>query len=190
MSPAVSAKRTPDPGGGEAGANPNGGQSAGSLSSPLDLRRRLARPDTRFDPVPFLDFCVLALLFGMLNAEFVFAPGLAVDLPESRGASVTGTPATAVLTVRRNMILFDGAKHTIDSLQPALVAYLASERAPERIESEGVLLLKMERDVMAEQFVEICEIAREAGFSQIQVASEPKADESTDARLRIAPDSP
>ncbi len=148
--------------------------SPGSLSSPLDLRRRLARPDVRFDLVPFVDCCILALLFGLLNAEFIFSPGLAMDLPESREAAVSGSSATAVLTVRRNMMLFDGAKYTIEALEPALNAFLGSNRAGRIPADETVLLLKMERDVTAQQFLDICEIARAAGFARIQVASEPR----------------
>ncbi len=142
----------------------------GSLSSPLDLRGRVLRPEIHLDFVPFLDLCIVALLFGMLKSEFVFSPGLSIDLPTSQSALVEGVSSSAVLTLRRNMVLFDGNRYSLQNLEGGLVAYLQrqSSRFPKR---EHVLLVKLDKNVEMQGFLSVCEIARSAGFANVQIAT-------------------
>lgn len=150
------------------------GESAANghpLASPLGLSagRRRRQPEG-FDLIPFFDFAVILLLFGLLGAQFVFAPGFSINLPESRGDGITGVSATAVLTLRPNMILFDGARQSRSQLEESLRRYIR-----ERSHPAPVLLVKMDREVSMGQFLEISEIARVAGFERIQVAAEVRA---------------
>jgi hypothetical protein len=70
-----------------------------SLTAPLNLRQFLKTPDTRIDPVPFLDLLLIGLFFGLFNSQFILPPGLTIDLPRSNASAVTGTPVTAVITL-------------------------------------------------------------------------------------------
>ena len=149
-----------------------GGKAFSSLSSPLDLQSRVLRPQVQFDFVPFLDLCIVALLFTLLHSELVFAPGLTIDLPESRAERLEGLPVTAVLTLRENMVLFDGGRFTLGNLESGFRRYLqevASSPGPKR--QDPVLLVKLDRQVGMQPFLTVCEIARVAGFARVQIAA-------------------
>lgn len=143
-----------------------------SLSSPLDLQSRILRPQIQFDFVPFLDLCVIALLFALLHSELVFAPGLTIDLPESQARQLEGLPVSAVLTLRRDMVLFDGGRYTLANLHGGFRRFLRDRsHLPGIRKGEPVLLVKMDRQVGMQPFITVCEIARSAGFARIQIAA-------------------
>lgn len=152
-------------------------EATSSLSSPLGLRRYLRRPEVGFNLLPFLDFVVIVLLFALLSSSIVFSPGVTFDLPQRQGSQLEGVPVTGVLTLRPNMILFDGARRNLANLKPALVNYLQEQGRAEEDIVPTTLLVKLDRDVSMSQFLEISEIARAAGFDRIQVAaSAPKGE--------------
>ena len=144
--------------------------TATSLSSPLGLQRFLRRADVGFNGIPFLDFLAILFLFALLGSELVFTPGYTFDLPDSRNASLEGLPVTGVLTLRPNMILFDGAQRNLLNLEGAMRDYLSEQDRADPSTVPQVLLVKMDREVTMDQFLEITEIARAAGFQRVQVA--------------------
>ncbi len=148
-----------------------------SFSSPFGLQRYLRRAEAGFDLVPFIDFLGILLLFGLVSSGLVFSPGFALDLPKSRENQLEGLPVTGILTLRTNMILFDGSRRNPPNLEKALSDYLRKETAGE--EEAGrprVLLVKLDRDVSMEQFLQITEIARRAGFDRVQVAGDRESE--------------
>lgn len=137
--------------------------------SPFDLKRHLKRPDLTIEAIPLVDFCVLALLFSFLGSQFIFSPGLSIDLPRSGAPSLNGVATSAVLSVNApNMLFFEGEFHSLSTLQPALKAFVSSQRAP-----KPILLLKMNRQVAMQTLVTIAEFARTAGFRAVQIAAQP-----------------
>lgn len=148
-------------------------QGLGTLSSPLDLQRRVMRPQIQFDFVPFLDLCVIALLFALLHSELVFAPGLAIDLPDSQHRQLDGQPVTSVLTLRPDMVLFDGARYRLGNLEAGFRRYFQNLEARKR-DRRTVLLVKMDKQVGMQPFLSVCEIARAAGFDRVQIAALPE----------------
>lgn len=182
MSPALSSL----PSGPSATAGPG---SIGPLSSPLDLRTRLPRPETGFDWIPLLDLILIGLLFGLVGHRIVFAPGLALELPVAAqvdpalgldlpSASPPGLPgevADAVLTVYPNMIFLEGRKIPLARLQNALENSFQERSTSVAPAPSRVLLVKLDRDAPVQQLLDICEIARAAGFARVQLAAEPTA---------------
>jgi len=144
------------------------------LSSPLGLKQHLQGIESGFDLVPFLDFAFIILLFGLLSSGIIFAPGYSFNLPESRNEQLSGLPATGVLSIRPNMILFDGAKRSQADLEEVMREYLAERTEKWRVDGPTVLLVKLDRDVPIARFLEIAEIAHSAGFQRVQVAASIK----------------
>ncbi len=147
-----------------------------SLTRPLGLESRLTPPDRGLDFVPLLNVLLLGLLFSLLGSRFVFPPGMSVELPRSTQAALPGLPAVAVLTARSdNVFLYNGRIHSLDTLTAAL-----QDSRPER---DAVLLLRLSREVTMQAFLQVCEAARRAGFSQVQIAAEVRPDTVTELEL-------
>ena len=139
------------------------------ITKPLDLKRHLARPDKGFDLVPFLDLCLLGLFFALNSSQFIFAPGVSINLPQSGADTITGLPTTTVLTAHPRYIIFDGRLYRMDTIGPALDSYI-----DEAMSADAVLLIKSDREVTLEQFLLVYERAIEAGFAVVQLATEER----------------
>lgn len=147
-----------------------------SLTSPLGLTRHLRRPDLRLEAVPWLNVLLLGLLLWMLGPRYLFHPGMALGLapattlPVVSGSPLPGLPANAVLTVLTakgdDMFIFDGGIYDRDSLAIQLRQHPKSPPG-----TPTVLLLEVDQGVSMQTFMEICALARAAGFSTVQVAA-------------------
>lgn len=138
-------------------------------TEPLGLTAHLNRPTIKLDAVPLLDLIVIALLFGLLFTRFVMVPGLQIDLPGSEMQMQPSTRPVAVLTIgNRGMLLFDGARFDLSTIERAFEAHLDAAEA-----AEVVLLVKSEGTLELQQFLKICSMAQRAGFALMQVVGEP-----------------
>lgn len=153
------------------------------ITQPLDLQSRLSPPPRDLDFFAWVNVGVIALFFGLLGSRFVLAPGLPVGvagdselvLPEVAGATATAGPASVVVSYRRdNVILFEGGKYTLAELRTHMVAYAKQHPG-------AVMLVRADRQVSMQAFLDLCEMARQAGFAHVLAAAEqpvaPRADD-------------
>ena len=152
-----------------------------SITRPLNLRANITTADTRLDWVACLNVMLVGLLLFFLGSRYIYAPGMLVnvsgapalperlDLPALSQSSpgVSPSAVATVLTVQRdNVFLYEGGIHSFNTLERALAAK-KGDPAP-------VLLVKADRDVSMQTFVEVCALAHRAGFAAVQVAVEPR----------------
>ena len=139
-----------------------------SFTEPLGLSRRLKAPSIRLDFVPVLDLIVIALLFGLLFTRFVMVPGVSVDLPDSQIQMQPSEGPVAVLTIgNRGMLFFDGSVFELDSVERGFRRHIEA-----RSEAGVVLLVKTEGSMDLQQFLQLCHMAQQAGFVEVQIAAE------------------
>ncbi len=142
------------------------------ITRPLDLRAQLALPPRDFDVVFWVNVGVICLFFALLGSRFVLAPGLAVgvnqaaelELPRVASAE-QGTTSVVVSFRRDNMILFEGGIYEFASFRSVLQRY--AEARP-----GASMLVRVDKQVSMQGFLELCDLAREAGFSNVLVAAE------------------
>jgi len=141
-----------------------------SFSEPFAFRSRLRRVDTRIDFIPILDMIVIAMLVSMLFTRFVSLPGVRVDLPDTDMRMQHASQAVAVLTIGNNgMLFFDGAVVNAATIEQGFRRYIeSSERAVQ------VLLIKANYSMELQDFLQLCELAKAAGFQQVQLAGRKK----------------
>ncbi len=140
----------------------------GRLSSTFDLSSKLKAPDMRLNITPFVDIGMIAIFFGVFSSGFVFSPGLPINLPVSSEFSMGGMEVSSVLTVQRdNMYLFEGRLRDANSLPQSLAEFVQKSD-----KLSPVLLIKVNRDVSVQTFFDICEMAKKAGFTSVQLATE------------------
>ncbi|HAV12291.1 MAG TPA: hypothetical protein DCX06_02180 [Opitutae bacterium] len=144
-------------------------QSMAGYTAPLRLVDHLHRPKMKLDLVPVLDLVTIALLISLLFTRFVMVPGVRIDLPNSEMKMPHYNAAVEVLTIgNKGMLYFDGSVYEQGSIKRAFLQYMKGRDE----ENEIVLLVKAEGTMQLQIFLDLCQMAQEAGFKQVQLAGE------------------
>ncbi|MBI3884245.1 MAG: biopolymer transporter ExbD [Opitutae bacterium] len=148
------------------------------ITRPLDLAARLSKPPRDFDVFFWVNAGAIALLFVLFGSRFVLAPGLAMavggpaaglELPQvSAGSQGTGAASVVVSYRRDNVLLFEGGMFTLEELRRQMAAYV-------RTHPGAVLLVRADRQVSMQAFLDLCDMARKEGFASVLIAAEPQA---------------
>jgi len=153
------------------------------LTSPLQLQSKLSPPPRDMDLMFWVNVGAVALFFGLLGSRFVLAPGMpmqvgggaspALELPQS--AATAPSAASVVVSYRRdNMVLFEGGIYELRELRGPLEAYAKKHPG-------AVMLVRADKQVSMQGFLDLCDLARAAGFVSVLVAAEPHANDGTNA---------
>lgn len=137
-----------------------------SFAEPFGFRGRLRLADTRIDFIPVLDMIVLAMLVSLLFTRFVSLPGVRVDLPATEMRMQHSQQTIAVLTIGNDgMLFFNGALFESGMIQQGFERYIEDSDG-----SRPVLLVKADYAMEMQDFLHLCELAKAAGFVQVQLA--------------------
>ena len=132
------------------------------------LKRRTEIKKGQLDIAPLIDVVFLLLIFFMLTSNFVIQPGIKVSLPKA----VT----SEVLSSRNLLITLTGQDLLFLNEKPITVADLTTEIKIAAEENKTVLL-KADSSSSLGRVVEIWDLCRDAGVSQINIATNQKAGE-------------
>ena len=145
------------------------------ITRPLDLESRLSRPPRDLDFFAWVNVAIIALFFGLLGSRFVLAPGMpigvgeqgaALDLPLLGASSGGSSTASVVVSYRRdNVILFEGGMYSLVDLRKQMADYATKHPG-------AVLLVRADRQVSMQAFLDLCEMAKAVGFANVLVAAE------------------
>lgn len=143
-----------------------------SVTNAIDFKKfQNCRPRPGFDVIPFLDALLIAVFFFLNASDFVFAPGMRVDLPATTSEPTVIPRTVTVLTIGPNdLIFFDGAKIPRGALAEQLLRYVRQN--PDA--AQDLLLVKTAADLSVAELFTIMDEVRAAGFSQIHLAAEPR----------------
>jgi biopolymer transport protein ExbD len=142
--------------------------SVGQFTASFGLLERLRRPQIKVDVIPVLDLMVLGLLISLLFTRFVMLPGVRVDLPSTDLRMQHTASAVAVLTIgNEGMLFFDGSVYKHNSIERAFRLHVAAAEV-----ERCVLLVKAQAAMELQLFLDLCRMAQEAGFIQVQIAGE------------------
>ncbi len=147
------------------------------ITRPLDLASRLSPPPRDLDFLSWVTVGLIALAFGLLGSRFIVPQGLPVDtnaaivLPQADDRAklpdTAGAPSVVVSYRRDNVILFQGGVYTLAELRKQVEGYAKDHPG-------AVMLVHFDRQVTAQAFVDLCEMARDVGFAHVVLAWEPK----------------
>ena len=140
------------------------------ITKPLELSSKLKKHPNSFGSLFFINAGLIVLFFTLFGSRFVLSPGLGISfqLPVMQDTIVTANPTDIIIAVRRSdMALVDGAVLDFSQLQVWLKIQ-AEKNKPCR------LLVQADRTLSTGDLTEIYEMAKEAGFSGVQVAAEAK----------------
>jgi biopolymer transport protein ExbD len=150
------------------------------ITRPLGLESRLSPPPRDLDFVAWVNVAVIVLFFSLLGSRFVLAPGVPIGvgdqsglvvLPQGGGTAESTGAASVVVSYRRdNVILFEGGMYSLADLRKQMEGYAKKHPG-------AVMLVRADRQVSMQAFLDLCEMARSVGFANVLVAAEsPGAD--------------
>ena len=153
--------------------NNNLALTSDSLTTPFGLERHLKPPKMKLDLVPVLDLIVLALMISLLFTRYLMIPGVRVNLPKTEFSIQQDASKVAVLTIANGgMLFFAGSVYEQNSIGRAFQQYFDDSKS-----KSSVLLVKAEASMDIQKFLNLCKMAQDAGFGEVQIAADPKVAE-------------
>ncbi|HCR31060.1 MAG TPA: hypothetical protein DIV79_13690 [Opitutae bacterium] len=140
----------------------------------LNLEREAPR-SAKLGFWPFVDICVIGLFASLYGSNFVIAPGINIELPQSNHVQSTVAQRLQVMSVDEvggeEQIYFEDRLLKLETLEKML--RLRGE-VPENV----TLLIRMDGKVSAQTIASIYEIAMAVGYRQVLWATENRPEES------------
>jgi len=128
----------------------------------MKFKRRTELEKGKLDIVPLIDVVFLLLIFFMLTSSFIFQPGIKVNLPKAITSEVLHKNSLIIVITKNDSIFLDERAITADELTTRL-SIAAKEDRP--------LLIKADRGASLGKVVEVWDLCREEGVSQINIAT-------------------
>jgi len=128
----------------------------------MKFRRRTELEKGKLDIVPLIDVVFLLLIFFMLTSSFIFQPGIKVNLPKAITSEVLHKNSLVIIVSKNDAIYLDERNITIDELSTRLTIAAKEDRP---------LLIKADRGASLGRVVEVWDLCREEGISQINIAT-------------------
>ena len=128
----------------------------------MKFKRRTELEKGKLDIVPLIDVVFLLLIFFMLTSSFIFQPGIKVNLPKAITSEVIYKESIILVITKNDVIHLNERAITMDELTTRL-AIAAKEDRP--------LLIKADRGASLGKVVEVWDLCREEGISQINIAT-------------------
>ncbi len=130
------------------------------------LRKRRESP--KVDLTSMVDVVFLLLIFFMISTTFIESPGLTVRLPEAGARRGAAEPAEIkVYLSAAGQISLEDQLVTLGELRQRLRSF-GSEAA------RTTFVLLADRETRHGLVVELMDLAREAGFGKLAIATEPR----------------
>ena len=128
----------------------------------MKFKRRTELKKGQLDIAPLVDVVFLLLIFFMLTSSFIFQPGIKVNLPKAVTSEALHEKSLVILVTNSDVIYLNDRAITSKELNSRL-RIAAKEKKP--------LLIKADRRASMGKIVEIWDMCRDAGISQINIAT-------------------
>ena len=126
----------------------------------------LQKGPSAIDIAPLIDIVFQLLIFFMLTASFIFQPGIKINLPKAVTSEVIHEQNVVITVTAENLIYLDNKAVTSNELNKKLL----KEIAP----SKKSILIKADRRASLGRIVEVWDMCRASGVSQVNIATNPK----------------
>ena len=117
---------------------------------------------SQIDIAPLIDIVFQLLIFFMLTSSFIMQPGIKVNLPKAVTSEAVKPENIEILVTGENVAYLNGRVVTTQELKGMLKV------AAKRSQS---ILIKSDRRASLGRVVEIWDLARDIGISEINIAT-------------------
>ncbi|MFH0732244.1 MAG: biopolymer transporter ExbD [Candidatus Omnitrophota bacterium] len=130
-------------------------------------RVKLERALGSMDIAPLIDVVFQLLIFFMLTSNFIFQPGIKVNLPRAITSEALSEKNVIITITAENLIYIDNKLITINEINPYL-REIANLRKS--------ILIKADEKSSLGRVVKIWDICRQAGISKVNIATTQTGD--------------
>jgi len=116
----------------------------------------------QIDIAPLIDIVFQLLIFFMLTSSFIMQPGIKVNLPNAVTSETVKAENIEILVTSENVTYLNGKVVTNNELKASL------KQAAKRSQT---MLIKADRRASLGRVVEIWDMARDTGVTQINIAT-------------------
>ena len=116
----------------------------------------------QIDIAPLIDVIFQLLIFFMLTSSFIVSSGIRVNLPKAVTSKMVESRNVEVLVSGENVIYIDGKVVNTQELKSVLKGLVANNQP---------LLIKADRRAQLGRVVEVWDMARNLGLSQVNIAT-------------------
>ncbi|MEK6727653.1 MAG: biopolymer transporter ExbD [Candidatus Omnitrophota bacterium] len=116
----------------------------------------------QIDIAPLIDIVFQLLIFFMLTSSFVIQPGIKVNLPKALTSEVVKLENVEILVTSENVVYLNGGVVNTQELKSVLK--ISGKKAQ-------TILIKADKRASLGRVVEIWDLARDMGVTQINIAT-------------------
>ena len=116
----------------------------------------------QIDIAPLIDMVFQLLIFFMLTSNFVMQPAIKVNLPRAVTSELIEKETVEIMLSAENVLYLNGRVSTVQELK-SIMKRIAKKNIP--------VLIKADKRASMGRVVEIWDIFRDLGFSQINIAT-------------------
>lgn len=128
----------------------------------MKFKRHLKIEKGLVDLTPFVNIFFLLLIFFIFTSSFIFQPGIKVKLPKAVTSEVIEQDSLVMVITKGDKVYLNDREISQDQIVSNL-RIIAKENVP--------LLIKADSDASLGKIVEIWDICRSEGVSQVNIAT-------------------
>ena len=128
----------------------------------MRFKRRYSIIKGELNITPLIDMVFLQLIYFMLTSSFIMQPGIKVNLPKAVTSEVVKYENVEVVISSENVIYMNSKVITIQELKILL---------KQTAKAKGSILIKADRRASLGRIVEVWDMCRDLGITQINIAT-------------------
>ena len=128
----------------------------------MRFKRHVELEKGHLDIAPLIDVVFLLLIFFMLTSSFIFQPGIKIKLPKAVTSEVIQEKSVIVTVTGENVIYLNEEVVTVKEL---------TSKLKKEASGQNPVLIKAARRTSMGRIVEVWDVCREVGISQINIAT-------------------
>jgi biopolymer transport protein ExbD/biopolymer transport protein TolR len=130
--------------------------------------QRKPTEEPRIDLTPMVDVVFLLLIFFMISTTFVESPGISIKLPESSAQTIDREPKEIKVYLSQEGDIFHrDQKISLDDFRTILADHQSAAE-------QTTILLLADQESRHGKVVTLMDLARDAGFTKLAIATEQR----------------
>lgn len=132
----------------------------------MRFKRHVEFKRGQLDIAPLIDVVFLLLIFFMLTSSFIFQPGIKINLPKA---------VTSEVIQERNLVITINANNVIYLSNRPVTLKQLKVQLQKAVKEDRPLLIKADRESSLGKVVQVWDLCREIGLTQINIATNQPA---------------
>ncbi len=131
----------------------------------MRFKRHIELAKGQLDIAPLIDVVFLLLIFFMLTSNFISQQGIRVNLPSAVSSRPLSREELVIFINDKDRLLINGKSTSVKALN-SKIKKVAKEKSP--------ILIKADKKASLGKVVEIWDLCRDAGITNINIATARK----------------